>query len=189
MKNSAIFAIMKKRKTLFLTEVNGEQWCSDGSQAYNISSLPNLTPDQFLALIGVETAKQGEYICRINDELSKSIYSERPYSEKEANALLFDIEYGSGPLIPLEAFGTVFFIPRKSLKPFLDDLADLRYYVQKAGEHFSVVIKIGMLQVGVIMPVAINKAVVDDISRLSKLIAAEDYGEPEDAIDDLSVPY
>ena len=189
MKNSAIFAIMKKRKTLFLTEVNGEQWCSDGSQAFNISSLPNLTPDQFLSLIGVETAKQGEYICRINDELSKSIYPDCPYSEKEANALLFDIEYGSGPLIPLEAFGTVFFIPRKSLKPFLDNLADLRYYVQKAGEHFSVVIKIGMLQVGVIMPVAINKAVVDDISRLSKLIAAEDYGEPEDAIDDLSVPY
>lgn len=152
----------------------GEQWCCDGSQAYNISSLPELTPDQFLALIGVETAKQGEYICRINDELSKNIYPERPYSEKEANALLFDIDLGFGPLIPLEAFGTVFFIPRKSLKPFSDDLTDLRYYIQKDGEHFSVVIKIGMLQVGVIMPVPISKAVVDDISRLSELIAAED---------------
>ncbi|MBQ7071051.1 MAG: hypothetical protein IJM87_07195 [Ruminococcus sp.] len=177
MKNSVIFALMKKRKTLYLTKTHGEQWCCDGSQAYNISSLPELTPDQFLALIGVDTAKQGEYICRIKDELSESIYPEQPCSEKEADTLSFDIDLGAGPLIPLVAFGTVFFIPRKSLKPFADDIADLRYYVRKDREQVSVIIRIGMLQVGVIMPVRISKLAVDDISRLSGLIAVEDDGD------------
>lgn len=184
MKNSIIWSIMKKSKALYLTVVNGEQWCSDGRQAYNISSLPELTPEQFIAMIGVETGKSAEYNCRSNDNIDTAIYPESDnYIEEEAEPCLINICSANGELVPLFAFGEVCFIPAESLKPFSDDAAELRFFVRKQGDVYSIVIKIGMLQVGIVMPVKISTFIIDAVSRLHDALTAEDQ------ISEADVPY
>lgn len=49
---------MKKSKHLRLAETQGELWCTDGLFAYNISSLPPLTPEQFIAIVLVLMSPQ-----------------------------------------------------------------------------------------------------------------------------------
>lgn len=174
MKSSAIWSIMKKSKTLYLTMVNGEQWCSDGRQAYNISSLPELTPEQFIAMIGVETGKSADYNCKLNDYIGSAIYPESEnYIEEEAELCLINILSMGDELVPLFAFDKAFFIPAKSLKPFPDDAADLRYFVRKRESEYSIVVTIGMLQVAIVMPVKISSYTIDAVSRLNSFLEAD----------------
>ncbi len=168
MKNSAIWSIMKKSKHLLITESRGEQWCTDGLFAYNISALPPLTPEQFVAMIGVESEKRNDYNCKYDEALSMVIYPERDtYTEEAAEMCMINISFCGKEYLPLLSPFGVFFIDVKALKPFSDDYADLLFFCRKYKDNaVMVILKLGMIQVGVVCPKKIEDNIHEDLYRL-----------------------
>lgn len=172
MKNSAIWSIMKKSKHLRLAETQGEQWCTDGLFAYNISSLPPLTPEQFIAIIGVESEKRNDYNCKYDEALALAIYPKRDtYTEETAEICKISISFCGKEYLPLLSPFGVFFIDVKALKPFSDDFADLLFCCRKYIDNaVMIILKLGMLQVGMVCPKKIEDNIHEDLNRLNNAV-------------------
>lgn len=173
MKTSKVWALMKKSKQLFLICFGDEQWCSDGVALYNVSAVPKMTPEQFLAIISVEEGEEDKYTVRFKNEFTDLITCNSDYYE-EVPAEEFSTDFISCGNVykVLSAFGgeIVAFDP-KYLAPFADN-PDVELYCRRPlhGNDRWIAVKYGWLTLGIICPkMKFPESVLSDIRRIMEL--------------------
>jgi hypothetical protein len=133
------------------------QWLGDGGGFYPMYGLPVLDEEGIYRMFDVsEKARDKTYFHhgQINPVLNVNDFDP---SEVEAVDAGVTISYGGRVLLPLYYPGGVLFIQTKYLEPVEDKADYMGLYVRRmanGGEY--VVVKVGMLVTGVIMPMEIT---------------------------------
>lgn len=187
MKISDVLSIVKKKKYILLAREGDQQWCSDGYAAYNISSLPAMDKEQFLALLSVEEEKKSEYKVDFNDtmlnavkECSRSVNELVPLDR--GNTLIHHMGNLYEPLI---VKNRVVFLNTKYLKPF--DKVDYELYAKAADklQNIMIVVKAGFFTMGIIMPTAISTdAISVDLSIVLETLKRQKELEELEPVND-----
>lgn len=160
MKINAIASVIKGGGCIKLYRNFDEQYISNSYVCYAVSNLPHIeTADQLCAVLGIPSEKQGKYnidieagvlppvLCR--NEVDRSLFDDTPIERDET----FSISYLGGEYIIFKNDYKIFFVQKAYLKP-LSGYDELYYYdrLDRKDNNHSIVIKAGMLLVGVVVP-------------------------------------
>lgn len=149
MKLSAIWALLKKRKTAVIQKSIDTQWVGDGYATYPIYALPDLNKNTMQILLDVKDEAWESFNVRVENSVP---FSEEDFAfgEKEMRELDVTINYHGSELIPLAVENEIYFVQAKYLKPF-NDFEPL-FFLRRNRASQLIAVKEGMLLRGVLAP-------------------------------------
>ncbi|MBR3421530.1 MAG: hypothetical protein IKG98_05650 [Ruminococcus sp.] len=149
MKLSAIWALLKKRKTAVIQKSADTQWVGDGYAAYPIYVLPDLDNKTMQILLDVKDEAWESFNVRLS---YAPPFCEEDFEigEKEMRELDVTINYHGSELIPLTVGDEIYFIQAQYLKPF-NDFEPL-FFLRRNRASQLIAVKEGMLLRGVLAP-------------------------------------
>ena len=160
MKINAIASVLKSGASIKLYRYYDEQYITNGFALYAVSNLPHIeTNDQLCAVLGIPSDKQGKYNinieagsllpCLCRTETDRALYIDTPIERDD----LLSLNWLGEEYIIFKTDHKLLFVRRTYLKPF-NEYEDLYYFDRhdtQDGKHV-IVIKAGMLLVGIINP-------------------------------------
>lgn len=151
MKISAIWALLKKRKTILIQRGKDTLWVGDGTAAYPIYTIPTLNKSIMQTLLDVGDDAWSSFTVSEQDSVSFDT-EDNAIGERELRATGALINWRGVSLMPLTDGNELYYIQTRYLKPFNDfePLFCLRRTSSLGSEYIAV--KEGMLIRGVIMP-------------------------------------
>lgn len=149
MKISAIWALLKKRKTAVIQKSADTQWVGDGYAAYPIYALPDLNNNTMQLLLDVKDEAWESFSVHVKKGTPFS-EEDSEFGEKEMRELDITINYHGSELIPLAVGEEIYFVQSQYLKPF-NDFEPL-FFLRGNRASQLIAVKEGMLLRGVIAP-------------------------------------
>ena len=171
MKINAAMNIIKKRTAISLYCENDKQWIASGDTAYNISSLPELTAEQLLTLMGIPEKKKEDYMIISNSTdianiLDRATHMDKPINRGYTNICIMGEEFE-----PVIIDGRAYFINTAYFKPFDNIDWDLSAWINKQTKEVLIAVKAGFLVLGFIKPTAVNTDYIAlDLALLTETI-------------------
>ena len=151
MKIQKIIDLCKKSGMLYIIKANGVQWVCNGFATYPLVGLPEFTPETLCETFGVSEDAQSKMILntKTSEEFREIEFTDLKGDEEPAEILKIGISYGGEQLIPLKCDGGIYFIKRKYLSPFKEDV---ELWKRRTGANEYFVITKGMLTAGIVLP-------------------------------------
>lgn len=151
MKISAIWALLKKRKTILIQKGIDTLWVGDGVAAYPIYTIPTLDKNIMQTLLDVGDDAWSSFTVSEQDFVSFDT-KDNVLGERELRATGLMINWRGVALMPLTDGNELYYIQTRYLKPFNDfePLFCFRRTGSLGGGYIAV--KEGMLIRGVILP-------------------------------------
>jgi hypothetical protein len=151
MKISAIWALLKKRKTILIQREADTIWVGDGVAAYPIYTIPTLNKSIMQTLLDVGDDAWSSFTVSEQDSVSFNT-EDNEVGERELRVIGLLLSWRGVSLIPLTDGNELYYIRAQYLNPF-NDFAPL-FYFRRTGSLGGgyIVAKEGMLIRGVIMP-------------------------------------
>jgi len=166
MKISAIWALLKKRKTILIQKGIDTLWVGDGVAAYPIYTIPTLDKNIMQTLLDVGDDAWSSFTVSEQDFVSFDT-KDNVLGERELRATGLMINWRGVALMPLTDGNELYYIQTRYLKPFNDfePLFCFRRTGSLGGGYIAV--KEGMLLRGVMMPYEFIRA--DEVKYLEAL--------------------
>jgi hypothetical protein len=162
MKIKALISICKNKGQLRLFDRKGkdgeivDQWLGTSAAAYPLSGLPYLTEENLCKLFDI-TEKQRENLYFSHSEVSPKLnYDDLDDGESILDKEAVSLEYGGREIRPMYTSGGLEFIDCDYLTPLADVAGMMELYERMSadgGVYFAA--KVGMVLVGIIMPLSI----------------------------------
>lgn len=151
MKISAIWALLKKRKTILIQKGIDTLWVGDGVAAYPIYTIPTLDKNIMQTLLDVGDDAWSSFTVSEQDFVSFDT-EDNVIGERELRVTGLLINWRGVTLMPLTDGNELYYIQTRYLKPFNDfePLFCFRRTGSLGGGYIAV--KEGMLLRGVMMP-------------------------------------
>ena len=191
MKISAIWALLKKRKTILIQKGIDTLWVGDGVAAYPIYTIPTLDKNIMQTLLDVGDDAWSSFTVSKQDFVSFDT-GDNVIGERALRATGLLINWRGVALMPLTDGNELYYIQTRYLKPFNDfePLFCFRRTDSLGGGYIAV--KEGMLLRGVMMPYEFIRAdeveyleALHDTYRLTKYMIDE-HEKAEQAISELA---
>lgn len=191
MKISAIWALLKKRKTILIQKGIDTLWVGDGVAAYPIYTIPTLDKNIMQTLLDVGDDAWSSFTVSEQDFVSFDT-EDNVIGERELRATGLLINWRGVTLMPLTDGNELYYIQTRYLKPFNDfePLFCFRRTGSLGGGYIAV--KEDMLLRGVMMPYEFIRAdeveyleALHDTYRLTKYMIDE-HEKAEQAISELA---
>ncbi len=170
MKKEEIISICKKNNYLYRGICDEVQWIGTDQAAYPLFDLPIMTDNQLLNFLDVEENKQEKYaFYDRSDKITKLLDDSE---EKDREIIFKNIGLSLGDQ-RAQVYATTdgndfIFIDPVLLKPFKDISAGYSLYVRYPNPLSpTVIVKKGMLPIGLIFPITISGNYVNIICEMS----------------------
>lgn len=171
MKKKEIISICKKNNYLYRGIYDGVQWIGTDQAVYPLFDLPIMTDNQLLNFLDVEENKQEKYVFYDKSDKITKLFDGS--EEKDREIIFKNIVLSLGDQ-KMQVYVTTdnndfVFIDPALLKPFKDISAGYSLYVRHLLGPMTtiVIVKKGMLPIGLIFPIPISRNYADVICEMS----------------------
>lgn len=176
MKLKTIASIFNRNKRLTIcTNIQGEQWITNGIAAYSLRGMPHMTPEIVLRIFDVPPDKQNKWICEETELPTAISFEDNERGEIEIEPLKTNIERFGDNFWLFPDGRRIYSFNEDFIKPLLDEPDYLTYHKRETvNGGFVLACKIGFELKAIVCPSMLHKKedFIEEIAQIADLYAA-----------------